>query len=173
MPIDSITHMTFTCQEKISKKRTQCSHKTKGAVYMEFGEKLKNVRKKRNMTQQELAKATGVSKRTIQFYENNKRYPRKRKFYYQIAEIFDVDVNCFLNDDEEFLLESGEQFGRRGQIQAQQVLEQASALFAGGELSEEDQIIFLNEIQQLYLDSKGRSRDKFTPNKFRIQGSTN
>jgi hypothetical protein len=48
-------------------------------------------------------------------------------------------------------------------------LEQAAALFAGGELSEEDQIAFVHEIQGLFLDSKQRAKEKFTPKRFRIQ----
>ena len=46
-------------------------------------------------------------------------------------------------------------------------MEQAAALFAGGELSDDDKLAFLHEMQQLYLDSKDRAREKFTPKKYR------
>lgn len=60
---------------------------------------------------------------------------------------------------------SHEQFGNRGAKQAQQILEQAAAMFAGGELSDEDKTAFMDEIQSLYLDSKRRAK-KFTPKKY-------
>ena len=49
--------------------------------------------------------------------------------------------------------------------QAQQILEQAAAMFAGGSLTDEDKIAFMDEIQSLYLDSKRRAK-KFTPKKY-------
>jgi hypothetical protein len=46
-------------------------------------------------------------------------------------------------------------------------LKQAAALFAGGELSETDQLAFLHNMQALFLESKEIARQKFTPNKYR------
>jgi len=46
-------------------------------------------------------------------------------------------------------------------------LEQAAALFAGGELSETDQLAFLHNMQALFLESKQIAKEKFTPNKYR------
>ena len=56
-------------------------------------------------------------------------------------------------------------FPNRGAKQAQQILEQAAAMFAGGSLTDEDKIAFMDEIQSLYLDSKRRAK-KFTPKKY-------
>ena len=46
-------------------------------------------------------------------------------------------------------------------------LGQAAAVFAGGELSDEDRLAFMTEIQQLYLESKDIAAKKFTPKKYR------
>lgn len=54
--------------------------------------------------------------------------------------------------------EVGQLYGRRGQLQAKDILEQNAQLFAGGELSDDDQLAFINEMQQLYLDSKIRAK---------------
>ena len=54
---------------------------------------------------------------------------------------------------------------QEAQNQAQQIIEQAAAMFAGGELSDEDKTAFMDEIQMLYLDSKKRAK-KFTPKKY-------
>ena len=65
-------------------------------------------------------------------------------------------------------LRNGERPPHRVDIarQAQQILEQAAAMFAGGSLTDEDKIAFMDEIQSLYLDSKRRAK-KFTPKKYR------
>ena len=41
-----------------------------------------------------------------------------------------------------------------------EILSHASALFAGGKLSEDEQLAFINELQTLYLDAKKRLKDK-------------
>jgi transcriptional regulator with XRE-family HTH domain len=140
---------------------------------MKFGEKLREQRKKRKLLQEDVAVAVGITKRTLQNYEKGGSHPQDRSIYYKLAEYFNVDVNYFLTEDEEFLTEAAEKFGKRGLEQAQSVIEQTAALFAGGELSEEDQIAFLHEIQGLFLDSKQRAREKFTPKKYRETDKSN
>ena len=134
---------------------------------MKFGEKVKDLRTHRKLSQAELAKAVGLSPRVIFAYEHGESYPQKRDVYKRLADFFEVDVNYLLTEDEEFITEAGERYGSRGAIQAQMLLEQASALFAGGDLSEDDQLAFVHEIQQIYLDSKEIARAKFTPKKYR------
>ena len=136
---------------------------------MNFGEKVRQLRTSMGWTQDELAKKLGKSKRTIVGYENGETYPRKREVYTQLAELFDVDTNYLLTENEEFITEASELYGRRGQLQAAALLEQAAALFAGGSLSEDDELAFVNEIQQLYLDSKKKAR-KFAPQRRRKAG---
>ena len=75
------------------------------------------------------------------------------------------DSSYLMTEEETFITEASEQFGNRGAKQAQQILEQAAAMFAGGELSDEDKTAFMDEIQSLYLDSKRRAK-KFTPKKY-------
>lgn len=76
-------------------------------------------------------------------------------------------MNYLLTENEEFLMEVGSKYGRRGQTQAEAILEQTRELFAGGSLSEKDEIAFLTEIQQIFLESKEIAREKFTPKKYR------
>jgi len=131
---------------------------------MRFGDKIKEQRTLRNLTQDEFARAMGISRRTLCYYEEGKTYPQNRTFYKKLANYFEMDINYFLTEDEEFLTEAALKYGRRGLSQAQLVLDQASALFAGGDLSEEDKQAFMQELQELYLDSKERAK-KFTPKK--------
>lgn len=131
---------------------------------MKFGEKLKQTRLKAKMTQEELALAADVTKRTIINYETGKRYPRDRGVYSRLAEVLGVDVNYLLTEDEEFITEAASRYGSKGEAEARELLERSAALFAGGELSDEDKLAFLLEIQQLYLESKEIAK-KYAPKK--------
>ncbi len=132
---------------------------------MKFGEKLKELRKKKGISQTELAERIGVSLRTIRGWEIEGRYPKKRELYTSLAEVLDCEVSYLLTEEENFITQASELYGSRGEKQAERILEQTAALFAGGDLSDADQIAFLNEIQTLYLDSKKRAK-KFTPKKY-------
>ena len=139
---------------------------------MNFGEKLREQRKKRNLSQEQLAEVLDVTVRTLGNYENGKSHPQDRKIYFRLAEYFGMDVNYFLTIDEEFLTAAAESYGRKGQIQAQQILQQTAALFAGGELSEKDQLAFQLEMQEIFFESKNIARKKYTPKKYRKDGDT-
>lgn len=132
---------------------------------MTFGEKIKNLRKAKNLNQTQLANAIGVSLRTIRGWEIEGRYPKQHELYQKLADILGCDVSYLMTEDVSFVTEATEQYGSRGAKQAQQILEQAAAMFAGGELSDDDKTAFMDEIQMLYLDSKKRAK-KFTPKKY-------
>lgn len=132
---------------------------------MKFGEKVKELRSKKNMSQPELAKLLGVSTRTIASYESCSSYPRRQEMYDKLAEILGVSVDYLRTENDAFLTEAAEQFGRRGQLQAQEILEQTAQLFAGGFLSDDDELNFQMEMQKIFFDSKMRAK-KFTPKKY-------
>ena len=132
---------------------------------MTFGEKVKTLRKTKDMSQPQLAQAIGVSLRTVGGWEKEGRYPKQHELYQKLADTLGCDISYLMTEEEAFITEATEQFGSRGAKQAQQILEQAAAMFAGGELTDEDKTAFMDEIQMLYLDSKKRAK-KFTPKKY-------
>ena len=132
---------------------------------MTFGEKVKSLRTTKNMSQAQLAQELGVALRTVSGWENQNRYPKKQDLYQKLSDILGCDISYLMSEEESFITEAAEQFGSRGARQAQQILEQAAAMFAGGELSDEDKTAFMDEIQMLYLDSKMRAK-KYTPKKY-------
>ena len=132
---------------------------------MTFGEKIKNLRQSKNLNQIQLANAIGVSLRTIRGWEIEGRYPKQHELYQKLADVLGCDVSYLMTEEEAFVTEAAEQYGSRGAKQAQQILEQAAAMFAGGELSDDDKTAFMDEIQMLYLDSKKRAK-KFTPKRY-------
>lgn len=133
---------------------------------MKFCEKVKEARNKAGLKQDELAKAIGVSLRTITNYESGERYPKKREIYYKLADVLKVDVNYLLTEDEEFLIDAEKQYGKRGAKQAKELLAEVSGLFAGGDLADEDLDEMMKGIQEAYWIAKEKNR-KYTPKKYR------
>ena len=135
---------------------------------MRFCEKLKEARTKAGLKQEELAKALGVSLRTITNYESGECYPRKRDIYHKLAELFHTEENYFLNEDEEFLLSAAEKYGAKGAKQAQALVDEVSGLFAGGNIADEDLDVMMKALQDAYWIAKEKNK-KFTPKKYRKQ----
>lgn len=129
---------------------------------MKFCEKLKEARTRAGLKQEELAKALGVSLRTITNYESGERYPKKREIYYKLAELFHTEENYFLNEDEDFLLTAVEKYGSKGAKQARELMEEVSGLFAGGNIADEDLDEMMRGIQEAYWIAKEKNK-KYTP----------
>ena len=129
---------------------------------MKFGEKVRTLRREKGLSQAGLAGQIGVSQRTVAAYETGNAYPRYLRTWEALARALDTQVNYLRTEDEIFMEEVGRRYGSRGQHQAQALLREARELFAGGELSEEDKLAFLTEMQQLFLDAKKRAK-KFAP----------
>ena len=65
---------------------------------MKFGEKVRDLRKKHSLTQDELAQCLGINKRTIIGWERDGRYPRSIEMLEKMADIFHVpDQVLFLS----------------------------------------------------------------------------
>jgi transcriptional regulator with XRE-family HTH domain len=133
---------------------------------LKFCEKLKHARTSAGMTQEALGAAVGLTKRTIINYETGSRYPRERSVYIRLAQKLGVETNYLLTEDEEFITEAGTKYGDKGEREARDLLQRTSALFAGGELDDEDKLAFLLEIQELYIESKENAK-KYVPKKRR------
>ena len=68
---------------------------------MTFGEKVKSLREKQGWTQKELAERLHVSMRTVVSYERGQSYPKQRRMYTTMANLFSVDVNYLYTEREE------------------------------------------------------------------------
>ncbi len=137
---------------------------------MTFGEKIRALRKGKNMSQTQLGNEIGASLRTVRGWEMEGRCPKNRDVYQKLADVLDCDISYLMSEDDAFVFDMKKEFGSRGAAQARAILEQTSALFAGGALSEEDQLQFVMDIQTLFLDSKRKAR-KYAPKKYREDGN--
>lgn len=141
---------------------------------MEFGSKIRAARLAAGLTQKALSEKVGLTTRTIQLYEANDRQPKNATAIIALAAALDVPTEYFLSEQElikvqeqeAFLQQAEKTYGSRGRAQAQLILEQTSALFAGGELAEEDQEAFFRTMSEIYFDAKQQAK-KYTPKKHR------
>ena len=137
---------------------------------MKFGEKLKQLRTDKGLTQEELSSAVGISRRTYVSYEQEGRYPRKRELYGKLADVLGCDPNYLVTEDEEFVTKAAEEYGSRGKRQAEQLVAELSGMFAGGELSDADKDAVMIALQKAYFDCK-QDNKKYTPKKYRSKST--
>lgn len=133
---------------------------------MRFGEKLKKCRQEAGMSQNDLAIAAGLSRRTIANYESGKIYPKSQDTYGLLASALNVDESSLKNEYDDFIVSASEKYGYRGRKQAQQLVEDIGALFAGGTLTEEDMDGVMMAMQEHYWRAKEINK-KYTPKKYR------
>lgn len=141
---------------------------------MRMGEKIKQARLALNLTQSEVAAKTGISERSLYTYEQLDVMPRMGNLR-TLADALSVSVAYLKNDDETntqreldrdvFYASVKSQYGAKGAAEANDVLERASALFAGGELDDEAKDVFFRSLMEVYIESKAEAREKFRPNR--------
>ena len=127
---------------------------------MGFGVKIRKLSEAKGWTQQELGDMIGMSTRTICAYENENIRPRKRETYNQLSELFDVNVNYLLTDEESFIFQAHNDFGKIGMQEATELINGVIGLFAGGDLTLEDKKAVLDTIEEAYYDAKHRETER-------------
>ena len=133
---------------------------------MTFGEKVKTERTKLGLTQEELAAKVGATVRVIFSSENDKSRPRGTERYKKLAEALNVNVDHLLSEDDAFIADVKDKYGRRGAKQAKELIAEVTGLFAGGEMADEDMREMVDAIQEAYLIAK-KNNKKYTPKKYR------
>lgn len=125
---------------------------------MNFGEKLKKYRSEHKLTQSEFAEQIGVGLKTLYFYETGQRFPKNVETYEKIAEVMKCDYNYLLEDGDSFVSEVAGKYGQGEARKAQALTEGLVALFAGGELSDDDKDSALQAITKAYWQAKEENK---------------
>lgn len=135
---------------------------------MNFGNKIKHLRKEAGLSQEDLAAKLGISQKSICNYENNTRFPRGQNVIKGLADIFNISVDYLITDTDDttskeniFISSAKDEFRYKGKNEAEMLIERTAAVLAGGELSEEDKDAFFQSITQLYFDAKNKARTKY------------
>lgn len=132
---------------------------------MKFNERLKELREQNNLTQEQLAKKSGVSSRMIQRYEYGTSRPRLDAAE-KIALALNVTTDELLGHTDMFVAQATAKYGSRGAKQAKELTDEVTGLFAGGDMAEEDMDIMMKAIQDAYWIAKEKNK-KYTPKKYR------
>lgn len=133
----------------------------------QFSEKIREARRLLNLTQEELGKLVGVSKRAIAAYESSGVLPR-RNVRLKLAEVLRVSID-YLDHDEvedptygldktEYVEETRKRFGNKAAQEIDFLLERNTALFAGGSLDQEAKDAFFAAVTKAYWAAKEEAR---------------
>ena len=132
---------------------------------MKFNERLKKYREDKGLTQVQLSELTGITTRQIQKYEVGKARPRLDAAE-KIAKALNITTDELLGHADMLVAQAAKKYGARGAKQAQQLTEEVTGLFAGGDMAEEDMDLMMKAIQDAYWIAKEKNK-KFTPKKYR------
>lgn len=135
-----------------------------------FPEKVKAARNELGLSQTRLAEMAGVSLRTILAYEKGEKEPRPSTML-KLAKALGVSAR-FLSDDgcddpmrdiekDGYIEEARRLYGSRGMRDMKELLAENTALFAGGELSQEQKDVFFQEIMTAYVTCREEAKKKF------------
>ncbi len=125
---------------------------------MLFGDKIKNLRNLAGMSQQELANNTGLSLRSIQNYESNKRYPKDVAILNRLCKVLDITIEDLMSEKGNFLQEAAAKYGTRGKKDAKKLVKEVGRLFTDDELNEEDKDKVFRAITEMYWKAKDDNR---------------
>ena len=135
-----------------------------------FSEKAKEARVSLGISQPQLGKKIGLSVRSVIAYEKGEKKPRPASML-KLAKALGVSVK-FLSDDEcedpmadiekdDYIAEARERYGAAGAKNMDELLSANTALFAGGELSQEQKDAFFEAVMKAYITCKEEARRKF------------
>ena len=139
---------------------------------MTFSEKIRSSREMLEISQTELAEQVGVSRRTIVAYEAGEATARKSTIA-KLARVLKVSTK-FLSDEncndpladiekDPYVEQARALYGGTGARDMEALLKENAALFAGGELSQDEKDAFFEAITQAYFASKNEAKRKFSP----------
>ena len=135
-------------------------------------EKIRSSREMLEISQTELAEQVGVSRRTIVAYEAGEATARKSTIA-KLARVLKVSTK-FLSDEncndpladiekDPYVEQARALYGGTGARDMEALLRDNTALFAGGELSQDEKDAFFEAITQAYFASKNEAKRKFSP----------
>lgn len=135
------------------------------------GEKIKDRRIALNMTQKDLADQVGTTVRTISSYEAAGSKPRGLNLH-KLSEVLGVSEAYLTNDEIEdpsyglseapYVDSARAAYGKKGADDMERILTQTQALFAGGDIPEEDKDLFFKAIADAYFANKTKASEIFT-----------
>ncbi len=136
-------------------------------------EKIIDLRMNKGLLQKDLADQAGTTVRSISSYETGKSKPRGLNLR-KLCSVLGVSEAYLMNDeieDPSYGLEEAPYvdaaraaYGSKGAQDVESLLTQTQALFAGGDLPQEDKDLFFQAVTEAYFANKARASETFTRN---------
>ena len=127
-----------------------------------LGERLRQLRSKKELTQADMAKEIGISQSTYALYETDKRQPDYDKLF-SIAQYFAVSTDYLLgvsDDPRPVNPSTGKEASARETRQLEQLLEMDGLTFKGAPLSEDDRSKIKAALEIAFWDAKEKNKKK-------------
>lgn len=135
-----------------------------------FSEKVRDTRKLLHLNQEQLGILVGVSKRSIAAYESDNVIPRSSTLT-KLSNALNVSTDYLANENiddplyglekTEYIDEARERFGAKAAKEVEFLLERNSALFAGGDISQEAKDAYFEAVMKAYLTCKEEAKSTF------------
>lgn len=133
---------------------------------MAFKDRLRDARAQANMTQVELAKAVGMTARTIQNYELGSRKPRGYETVAKLADALDVALQDLMGPADIYVLQANEKGGAKAAKDIDDLVSEVTGMFAGGKLSEDALDGAMKALNDAYWMAKEKNK-KYAPKQYR------
>ena len=135
---------------------------------MLFGEKIKDLRIHRGLTQETIAEKIGVTARSYQNYEAGIKYPKQTYVYKKLMNVFGVDMDYLITIDDQYVIEAKAKGKARAMRDVAKLIKEVDgSLFAGGYLATEDREKVIAALVEQYWEVRQRYKEKYTPKKYR------
>ena len=125
---------------------------------MAFKDNLRSRREELGMTKGELAKAAGVTTRTLYSYESGDRRPSNIEVVQRIAAALGTSMEKLLDTGESLVVEAHERGGARAARDIDSLVGEVTGLFAGGSLSDDALDGAMRALNEAYWIAKDKNK---------------
>ena len=133
---------------------------------MSFKERLKEQRLSAGLTQVDLAERAKITSRTIQNYELGTRAPKNIEIVQRLAAALGCPIEQLLESREMYVVEAQQKGGARAARDIEELVQEVTGLFAGGQLDEESLEGAMRALNDAYWLAKEKNK-KYAPKRYR------
>ena len=125
--------------------------------FSSFSKKLKELRLRNDLTQEQLARKLDITRRTYIYYETGRKYPSV-DLLTRISKFFNVSISFLIDEQNESIADAQAQEDICVNLRAKQLVKEISGLFAGGELSETEKDAVMEALKEAYWVAKKKNK---------------
>ena len=125
---------------------------------MSFKDNLRARREMLGITQVELAKAAGITTRTLYNYESGERRPSNIEVVQKIANALGMTAEELLSSGEALVVEAHERGGAKAARDVDALVGEITGLFAGGKLSDDALDGAMRALNEAYWIAKDKNK---------------